>query len=181
MGIKRVLDGKKADENFPILVQLLSLFQARGILDSTISLFLFQMHVITCNRFFFHFLLPAIECGVPVVPGTPGPISTIEEAKEFVNEYGLQSMGGGGRGMRVVKSIDNLSDAFKLAQSETKSAFGDGTVFLERFLDNPRHISVQLLADKEGNMVYLFERGCGSCTRYESASEYGIIVARLMK
>ena len=69
-------------------------------------------------------------------------------------------MGGGGRGMRVVRSVDELPDAFKLAQSEAKSAFGDGTVFLERFLDKPWHIEVQLLADKEGNVVHLYERDC---------------------
>ena len=84
-----------------------------------------------------------------VVPGTPGPIPSIEEAKEFVNKYSLPviikaAMGGGGRGIRVVRSVDDLPDAFNLAQSEAKSAFGNGTVFLERFLDKPRHIEVQL-------------------------------------
>ncbi|CAG8561966.1 4804_t:CDS:10 [Paraglomus brasilianum] len=118
----------------------------------------------------------AIECGVPVVPGTPGPISSVEDAKAFVNEYGLPiiikaAMGGGGRGMRVVRSVDDLSDAFKLAQSEAKSAFGDGTVFLERFIDKPRHIEVQLLADKEGNVVHLYERDCSVQRRHQKVVE----------
>jgi len=113
---------------------------------------------------------------VPVVPGTPGPISSVEDAKAFVNEYGLPiiikaAMGGGGRGMRVVRSVDDLSDAFKLAQSEAKSAFGDGTVFLERFIDKPRHIEVQLLADKEGNVVHLYERDCSVQRRHQKVVE----------
>ena len=113
---------------------------------------------------------------MPVVPGTPGPISSVEDAKAFVNEYGLPiiikaAMGGGGRGMRVVRSVDDLSDAFKLAQSEAKSAFGDGTVFLERFIDKPRHIEVQLLADKEGNVVHLYERDCSVQRRHQKVVE----------
>ncbi|QRW17105.1 carbamoyl-phosphate synthase [Rhizoctonia solani] len=92
----------------------------------------------------------AVAAGVPVVPGTPGPVETYADA----------AMGGGGRGMRVVRSIEEFKDSFERAVSEAKSAFGDGTVFIERFLERPRHIEVQLLADGEGNCIHLFERDC---------------------
>ena len=97
----------------------------------------------------------AIEEGVPVIPGTPDPVETVEEAQAFVAEHGLPimikaAMGGGGRGMRVVRDEAELRDAFTRARSEAESAFGDGTVFIERFLDRPRHIEVQILADSNG-------------------------------
>ncbi|RGB33096.1 pyruvate carboxylase [Rhizophagus diaphanus] len=118
----------------------------------------------------------AIQCGVPVVPGTPGPVSTLEEAKAFINEYGFPiivkaAMGGGGRGMRVIRDADSLPDSFERAKSEALSAFGDGTVFLERFLDKPRHIEVQLLADGAGNVIHLFERDCSVQRRHQKVVE----------
>ncbi|KAL1918699.1 uncharacterized protein VTP21DRAFT_2721 [Calcarisporiella thermophila] len=118
----------------------------------------------------------AMACNVPVVPGTPGPISKLEEAQEFIKEYGLPviikaAMGGGGRGMRVVRDIESLADSFKRAQSEALAAFGDGTVFLERFLDKPRHIEVQILADHAGNVIHLFERDCSVQRRHQKVVE----------
>ena len=118
----------------------------------------------------------AIECGVPVVPGTPGPISTIAEAEEFIAEYGFPiiikaAMGGGGRGMRVVRDSNSLADSFERAKSEALSAFGDGTVFLERFLTRPRHIEVQIIADSAGNVVHLFERDCSVQRRHQKVVE----------
>ncbi|CAJ0629626.1 430_t:CDS:2 [Entrophospora sp. SA101] len=118
----------------------------------------------------------AIQCGVPVVPGTPGPISTIEEAENFIAEYGFPiivkaAMGGGGRGMRVVNSSETLVESFGRAKSEALAAFGDGTVFLERFLDKPRHIEVQILADSAGNVVHLFERDCSVQRRHQKVVE----------
>ncbi|KAJ2564192.1 pyruvate carboxylase [Coemansia sp. RSA 1822] len=87
----------------------------------------------------------ATECAVPVVPGTDGPIDKLSDAHAFCNEHGFPviikaAMGGGGRGMRVVRSADELDSAFERARSEALSAFGDGTVFIERFLDRPKHI-----------------------------------------
>ncbi|KAI7899171.1 pyruvate carboxylase [Cokeromyces recurvatus] len=111
----------------------------------------------------------AIECGVPVVPGTPGPVSTYEEAKQFIDDYA--AMGGGGRGMRVVRDPSTFEEAFNRAKSEALSAFGDGTVFIERFLDKPRHIEVQLLADRAGNVVHLFERDCSVQRRHQKVVE----------
>jgi pyruvate carboxylase len=111
-----------------------------------------------------------------VVPGTPGPVSTLEEAKAFIDEYGFPiivkaAMGGGGRGMRVIRDADSLPDSFERAKSEALSAFGDGTVFLERFLDKPRHIEVQLLADGAGNVIHLFERDCSVQRRHQKVVE----------
>ena len=80
-------------------------------------------------------------------------------------------MGGGGRGMRVVREEKDFQDAFQRAVSEAKSAFGDGTVFIERFLERPRHIEVQLLADAQGNVVHLFERDCSVQRRHQKVVE----------
>lgn len=80
-------------------------------------------------------------------------------------------MGGGGRGMRVVREQSDFKDAFERATSEAKSAFGDGTVFIERFLERPRHIEVQLLADAQGNTIHLFERDCSVQRRHQKVVE----------
>ena len=118
----------------------------------------------------------AIKCGVPVVPGTPGPVERYEEVKEFTDEYGFPiiikaAFGGGGRGMRVVREQASLKDAFQRATSEAKSAFGNGTVFVERFLDRPKHIEVQLLGDNLGNVVHLYERDCSVQRRHQKVVE----------
>lgn len=117
-----------------------------------------------------------MDCQVPVVPGTPGPVSEFAEAKAFIQEHGFPiiikaAMGGGGRGMRVVRDEASLEDAFNRAKSEALSAFGDGTVFIERFVDKPRHIEVQLLADRAGNVVHLFERDCSVQRRHQKVVE----------
>ena len=81
------------------------------------------------------------------------------------------AMGGGGRGMRVVREQSEFKNAFDRAVSEAKSAFGDGTVFIERFLERPRHIEVQILADAEGNTIHLFERDCSVQRRHQKVVE----------
>ncbi|GMM45567.1 pyruvate carboxylase 2 [Pichia kluyveri] len=118
----------------------------------------------------------AIKNNVPVVPGTDGPIETVEEAEDFVKKYGFPviikaAFGGGGRGMRVVREGDDIGDAFQRASSEAKSAFGNGTCFIERFLDKPKHIEVQLLADNYGNTIHLFERDCSVQRRHQKVVE----------
>jgi pyruvate carboxylase len=80
-------------------------------------------------------------------------------------------MGGGGRGMRVVREMSDFKSSFERAVSEAKSAFGDGTVFIERFLERPRHIEVQLLADAQGNTIHLFERDCSVQRRHQKVVE----------
>ena len=118
----------------------------------------------------------AMRCGVPVVPGTDGPVENFEDVKSFTDEHGFPiiikaAFGGGGRGMRVVRKQEDLKDSFERATSEAKSAFGNGTVFVERFLDRPKHIEVQLLGDNHGNVVHLFERDCSVQRRHQKVVE----------
>lgn len=118
----------------------------------------------------------AMKCEVPVVPGTPGPVEKFEEVKSFTDEFGFPiiikaAFGGGGRGMRVVWKQEELKDSFERATSEAKSAFGNGTVFVERFLHKPKHIEVQLLGDSHGNVVHLFERDCSVQRRHQKVVE----------
>lgn len=118
----------------------------------------------------------AMKCEVPVVPGTEGPVEKFEDAKAFTDEYGFPiiikaAFGGGGRGMRVVREQQTLKDSFERATSEAKSAFGNGTVFIERFLDRPKHIEVQLLGDSTGNVVHLYERDCSVQRRHQKVVE----------
>ncbi|KAG6890299.1 hypothetical protein C0995_009505 [Termitomyces sp. Mi166 len=118
----------------------------------------------------------AMKVGVPVVPGTPGPVESYADGASFVEEYGFPiiikaAMGGGGRGMRVVREQSDFKAAFERAVSEAKAAFGDGTVFIERFLERPRHIEVQILADAQGNTIHLFERDCSVQRRHQKVVE----------
>jgi pyruvate carboxylase len=113
---------------------------------------------------------------VPVVPGTEGAVERFEEVKSFTDEYGFPiiikaAYGGGGRGMRVVRDQESLKESFERATSEAKSAFGNGTVFVERFLDRPKHIEVQLLGDNHGNIVHLYERDCSVQRRHQKVVE----------
>ncbi|KAJ1727938.1 pyruvate carboxylase [Coemansia biformis] len=118
----------------------------------------------------------AIQCGVPVVPGTDGPIDNLQDARAFCGAHGYDvmikaAMGGGGRGMRVVSCAEELGSAFERARSEALSAFGDGTVFIERFLDRPKHIEVQLLGDGNGRVIHLYERDCAVQRRHQKVIE----------
>ncbi|HHH28646.1 MAG TPA: ATP-grasp domain-containing protein, partial [Polyangiaceae bacterium] len=118
----------------------------------------------------------AKKAGVPTVPGTDGPVQTIEEARAFAATAGYPlivkaAMGGGGRGMRVVRAAEALQTSFERASSEAKAAFGDGTVFIERFVEHPRHIEVQVLADAEGDVIHLFERDCSVQRRHQKVVE----------
>ncbi len=105
------------------------------------------------------------EAGVPLVYGSPGAVRTVEEAKEVAKDCGFPliikaAAGGGGRGMKIVHSEPSLPSAFSICQSEAGTVFGDDTVFIEQFLEEPRHIEVQVLGDGHGNIVHLFEREC---------------------
>ena len=110
------------------------------------------------------------------MPGTEEPVAKYEDVKAFTDEHGFPiiikaAFGGGGRGMRVVRDQASLEDSFSRATSEAKSAFGNGTVFVERFLDRPKHIEVQLLGDNYGNVVHLFERDCSVQRRHQKVVE----------
>jgi pyruvate carboxylase len=118
----------------------------------------------------------AEKSGVPTVPGTDGAIEKFEDAAGFVKEVGFPviikaAMGGGGRGMRVVRKQEEFEEAFARAKSEALSSFGNATVFIERFLDRPKHIEVQLLADGQGGVVHLFERDCSVQRRHQKVVE----------
>uniref|UniRef100_A0A7N4UZE0 Pyruvate carboxylase, mitochondrial n=1 Tax=Sarcophilus harrisii TaxID=9305 RepID=A0A7N4UZE0_SARHA len=118
----------------------------------------------------------AIAAGVPVVPGTDNPISSLNEAREFCNTYGLPiifkaAYGGGGRGMRVVHSFEEVEENYNRAYSEALAAFGNGTLFVEKFIEKPRHIEVQILGDQFGNVLHLYERDCSIQRRHQKVVE----------
>jgi acetyl-CoA carboxylase biotin carboxylase subunit len=117
-----------------------------------------------------------MEADVPVVPGSEGAISTIEEGIELADKIGYPvlikaSAGGGGRGIRIVNNKDEFAKAFETAKSEAKNAFGDDTMYVEKFVVNPRHIEFQILADNYGNTVYLGERDCSIQRRNQKVLE----------
>ena len=118
----------------------------------------------------------ARKYNIPMVPGTEDAISDVEQAKRIALEVGLPilikaSAGGGGKGMRIVENIEELEEQMTRAISEAESAFGDGSVFIERYVAGPRHIEIQVLADKHGNIVYLFERECSIQRRHQKVIE----------
>lgn len=120
--------------------------------------------------------ITAAEAGLPLVPGSPGAVPTLEEAAELAKGIGFPLLvkaasGGGGRGMKVANSAEDLAEAYASARSEAKAAFGDDTVYLERYLDNPRHIEVQVIADSHGNVVHLGERECSVQRRHQKLFE----------
>ena len=106
-----------------------------------------------------------VAAGVRVIPGTEEAVTELERAKELAREITYPiivkaALGGGGKGMRVAKDESEIANAFRTAQKEAEMAFGDGTMYLEHFIQNPRHIEFQILADSYGNAVYLGERDC---------------------
>ena len=116
------------------------------------------------------------KAGVPVVPGSDGAIKDLEDAKKIAKNIGYPvivkaSAGGGGRGMRIVESEEALENAILSAGNEALSAFGDGTLYMEKFIRNPRHIEVQVLADSYGNAVHLGERDCSLQRRHQKLIE----------
>lgn len=113
---------------------------------------------------------------IPMVPGTPGEVTDFNEAIAIAKEIGFPvlikaSAGGGGKGMRTVHKEEDLEEQMQLAVNEAKSAFGNGAVFVERYVTSPRHIEIQVLADKHGNVVHLFERECSVQRRHQKVIE----------
>lgn len=113
---------------------------------------------------------------VPLVPGTDEKITDVALAKEIANSIGYPILikaaaGGGGKGMRVVETADSFEEQMQLAVSEATSSFGDGSVFIERYVGSPRHIEIQVLADSHGNVVHLFERECSVQRRHQKVIE----------
>lgn len=117
-----------------------------------------------------------VAAKVPVVPGSDGAISDITDAAKRAKEVGYPvilkaAQGGGGRGMRVVEDESYLQNAFLAAESEAITAFGDGTIYMEKFIKNPRHIEVQIMADAHGNVIHVGERDCSMQRRHQKLIE----------
>ncbi|MGL5255420.1 MAG: pyruvate carboxylase, partial [Proteocatella sp.] len=119
----------------------------------------------------------AALCDVPTIPGTKDPIKTVDEAIRIAEEIGYPVMvkasnGGGGRGMRIVRSSEQMKTDFESAMNESIKAFGDDKIFIEKYLNRPKHIEVQILGDSHGNIVHLFERDCSLQRRHQKVVEF---------
>lgn len=117
-----------------------------------------------------------VEAGVPVVPGTKNAIRDIEEAKQTAREVGYPIMlkavhGGGGKGMRLVHEESEFESSFRLASSEAANAFGNGDMYIEKFIVSPHHVEIQILGDRHGNAIHLFERECSIQRRHQKVIE----------
>ncbi|NEU29506.1 pyruvate carboxylase [bacterium LRH843] len=118
----------------------------------------------------------AQQANLPVIPGSDGPVKSIEDVQHFAEVHGYPfiikaSLGGGGRGMRIVRSPNDVKESYDRAKSEAKSAFGNDEVYVEKYIENPKHIEVQILADKHGNIVHLYERDCSVQRRHQKVVE----------
>lgn len=118
----------------------------------------------------------AIELGIPVVPGSDGEVKTSDDALDLARDMGFPVLvkaasGGGGRGMKIAHSEDELAEAFTTARSEAKAAFGDDAVYIEKYLEKPRHIEIQVACDSHGNAVHLGERDCSLQRRHQKVLE----------
>ena len=118
----------------------------------------------------------AIEAGVPVLPGSEGPLGEVDEAVRLAEEVGFPvilkaAAGGGGRGMRIVRDAASLETQLRTAREEALKAFGDGSVYLEKYLEEPRHIEFQVLADAYGTVIHLGERECSIQRRHQKLIE----------
>ncbi len=190
------IGGEKSSEsylNIPAIISAAEIAEADAIFPGYGFLSENQQFVEICNLHGIEFIGPSLEvmqlmsdkskakevmkeAGVPVVPGSDGAIGSVEEAKKVAKEIGYPvilkaASGGGGKGMRVVEDESYIENAFLAAESEAISAFGDGTIYMEKFIKNPRHIEVQLLGDKYGNVVHLGERDCSLQRRHQKMIE----------
>ncbi len=116
------------------------------------------------------------QVGVPTVPGSKGLLSNVDEAYKLANDIGYPviikaTAGGGGRGMRLVENSDNLEKMFKAAQGEAEAAFGNDGLYMEKFIKKPRHVEIQILADRSGKVVHLGERDCSVQRRHQKLLE----------
>ncbi|MCC9090037.1 pyruvate carboxylase [Bacillus pumilus] len=118
----------------------------------------------------------AKKAGIPVIPGSDGPVDSVKEVEKFGEEYGYPfiikaSLGGGGRGMRIVRSKEELNEGYDRAKSEAKAAFGNDEVYVEKLIENPKHIEVQVIGDNHGNIIHLYERDCSVQRRHQKVIE----------
>jgi acetyl-CoA carboxylase biotin carboxylase subunit len=117
-----------------------------------------------------------IKAGVPVVPGTAEPIATVEEARAYAEKIGVPVMlkaagGGGGKGMRKVERLEDFESAWRAAKSEAMNAFGNDAVYIEKYLEKPHHVEIQVFADQYGNTIHLNERECSAQRRHQKVVE----------
>ena len=118
--------------------------------------------------------LQAEKSNIPIIPGRP--VKSVQDIKAFAQECGYPliikaSLGGGGRGMRIIRSEEEIAENLRVAQSEARTSFGSDEVYVEKYLDRPKHIEVQILADHHGNIVHLFERDCSVQRRHQKLVE----------
>lgn len=118
----------------------------------------------------------AVNAGLPVIPGSDGPVQTLDEVVEFGENHGYPiiikaSLGGGGRGMRIVRNEKSVKEAYERAKSEAKAAFGNDEIYVEKLIENPKHIEVQIIGDQHGNIVHLYERDCSVQRRHQKVVE----------
>ena len=119
----------------------------------------------------------AIKCGVPIIPGVDHALKSLEEVMQIADKIGYPVMlkasnGGGGRGMRIVNSAEDMPKEFEEAKNEAKKAFGDDKIFIEKYLKSPKHIEVQVMGDKHGNVIHLYDRDCSVQRRHQKVVEY---------
>lgn len=193
---KVCIGGDKSSEsylNIPAIISAAELFNADAIFPGYGFLSENQNFVEICKHHKIEFIGPNPDvmalmsdkskakevmknAGVPVIPGSDGAVSSKEEALNLAKEIGYPvilkaAAGGGGRGMRIVEKEENMFNAYLAAESEAISAFGDGTIYMEKFIDQPKHIEVQILADKHGNVLHAGERDCSLQRRHQKLIE----------
>ncbi|MDO5046595.1 acetyl-CoA carboxylase biotin carboxylase subunit [Campylobacter sp.] len=179
--------------NIPAVITAAEISEADAIFPGYGFLSENQNFVEICSHHNLKFIGPSVEAmalmsdkskakqmmqraGVPVIPGSDGAVSDTKAAKELAKKIGYPvilkaAAGGGGRGMRVVEREEDLEKAFWSAESEAMSAFGDGTMYMEKYILNPRHIEVQVVGDKFGNVIHIGERDCSMQRRHQKLIE----------
>ncbi len=193
---KVCIGGEKSSEsylNIPAIISAAELFEADAIFPGYGFLSENQNFVEICSHHSLEFIGPSAkvmalmsdkskaksvmkEAGMPVIEGSDGLLKSYQEAEEIADKIGYPviikaAAGGGGRGMRVVEDKSRLKNLYLAAETEALSAFGDGSVYLEKFINKPKHIEVQILADKHGNVIHVGERDCSVQRRQQKLIE----------
>ncbi|WQY77950.1 acetyl-CoA carboxylase biotin carboxylase subunit [Helicobacter pylori] len=193
---KVCIGGEKSSEsylNIPAIISAAELFEADAIFPGYGFLSENQNFVEICSHHSLEFIGPSAkvmalmsdkskaksvmkEAGMPVIEGSEGLLKSYQEAEEIADKIGYPviikaAAGGGGRGMRVVEDKSKLKNLYLAAETEALSAFGDGSVYLEKFINKPKHIEVQILADKHGNVIHVGERDCSVQRRQQKLIE----------
>ncbi len=190
------IGGAKSNEsylNIPAIISAAEISGADAIFPGYGFLSENQNFVEICNHHGIKFIGPSVDsmvlmsdkskakevmkkAGVPVIEGSEGALKSVKEAKNLAKKIGYPvivkaSAGGGGRGMRVVEKEEDLEVAYLSAQNEAESAFGDGTLYMEKYIKNPRHIEVQVIGDSHGNAIHIGERDCSLQRRHQKLIE----------